>query len=184
MAIYDEIIANKPEILQCLVNRIRKRHSAPIPDGEPVLTPEQSSEQAPNNGEGSSLWQWGSAMPLQDANEVDNDEGNYSSFLDLADFDLGNNGMVQGFENMPSFKSGEGDGDPGRSNDYEASWNKEPQKGYLEGQREGYKACWNDGHEKGYLDGHSLGYKAGRKAVEQGQLSAFQSSNFPNGSEV
>ncbi|KAH9211446.1 hypothetical protein DL95DRAFT_188254 [Leptodontidium sp. 2 PMI_412] len=159
MALYNKISSNKPEILEFLMARLRKRHGGVASDAVSASTMEGTPERRPDsievdNGEGSSSERWDAIAPPNDTSEDDNDR---DTFTDLLNFDFVGN-VANSFQ------------------DYGA--NSYTNLNLLaSSQSKDYETGWNDGHEKGYLDGQREGYKAGKKAVEEGRMSAFSRPN-------
>ncbi|KAH6716007.1 hypothetical protein BKA61DRAFT_573855 [Leptodontidium sp. MPI-SDFR-AT-0119] len=159
MALYNKISSNKPEILEFLMARLRKRHGRVASDTVSASTMEGTPERRPDsievdNGEGSSSERWDAIAPPNEKSEDDNDR---DTFTDLLNFDFVGN-VANSFQ------------------DYGA--NSYTDLNLLaSSQSKDYETGWNDGHEKGYLDGQREGYKAGKKAAEEGRMSAF---NRPN----
>ncbi|KAG4443299.1 hypothetical protein IFR05_001243 [Cadophora sp. M221] len=87
MALYNKISSNKPEILEFLMARLRKRHGV-ASDAESASTMEATPERRHNsmevgNGEEPSLEQWDKIVPSRNLCEYDNDHDAFADFLDF-----------------------------------------------------------------------------------------------------
>ncbi|KAL2065675.1 hypothetical protein VTL71DRAFT_3345 [Oculimacula yallundae] len=175
MALSRSISSNKPQILNFLMDRLRKRQDGVVSDIEAELARETSLEQSGatsglDREEGFSVTEFSLVdLPIEQPLGL-NTRGTFQTPWLESNMDTALPNMLQNSDvtpnqsmNLPVTNERQ---------DYQTGWLDGQQEGHaagwMGGREEGYTLGWKDGHENGYLDGQREGYKAGKKAAEEG----------------
>ena len=183
-AVYDEILSKKPEILECLVQRIQQRKNPSKAREENEIGSKELSAVIADNGEGPSSTSGRDSGPsMDDGNWFADDTGiisgepldNFNWDLSLPSYGYSTNGDMQVI-----FPSGNFADLPVAIEDALGTYPRAPEAlvAIAEPQPEesicdkDQAATWDDGYEKGNLAGYAEGFKAGKKAAEEARIAA------------
>ena len=181
-AVYDEILSKKPQILECLIQRIQQRKNPSMASEENEVGSKAPSGLIVDNGEGSSTSSSDrDPRPFMDDGQWFADDtgilsgeplNNFNWDLSLPSCGMSTTGDMFPTGNLADWPEAVVDTlgtYPRAPEALVASAEPQPEESTCDKDQ---AASWDDGYEKGNLAGYAEGFKAGKKAAEEARIAA------------